>query len=137
MTATLQETLRCRPVIPCLPRLVKREIEIGGWTYPPGVALLPEPYLVHHDESIYPQPYVFRPERFLEKPPTTYTWIPFGGGRRRCIGAHFAMTEMKVILRTALGNGRLRPISDRSDVPARRGVVVVPRAGAPVTLARR
>ncbi len=108
LTAILQETLRCRPVIPCMPRLVKREIEIGDWTYPPGVWLMPEPYLVHHNESIYPQPYVFRPERFLEKPPTTYTWIAFGGGRRRCIGAHFAMMEMKVILRTALGNRRLR-----------------------------
>ncbi len=137
MTATLQETLRCRPVIPCLPRLVKREIEIGDWTYSPGVALLPEPYLVHHDESLYPEPYVFRPERFLEKPPGTYTWIPFGGGRRRCIGIHFATMEMKVILRAVLGTARLRPISERDDAPARRSVMVVPRAGAPVTLARR
>jgi cytochrome P450 len=137
MTATLQETLRCRPVIPCLPRLVKREIEIGDWTYPPGVALLPEPYLVHRDESLYPQPYVFRPERFLEKPPGTYTWIPFGGGRRRCIGIHFATMEMKVILRVVLGTSRLHPISERDDAPARRSVMVVPRAGAPVTLVRR
>jgi len=137
MTATLQETLRCRPVIACLPRLVKRGIEIGDWTYPPGVALMPEPYLVHHDETLYPQPYVFRPERFLEKPPGTYEWIPFGGGRRRCIGLHFAMTEMKVILRAVLGTSRLRPISERDDAPRRRSVMVIPRAGAPVMLARR
>ena len=72
------------------PRLVKQPVEIGGWDYPPGVCLVANAYLVHHDPEIYPDPYAFRPERFLDEAPGTYTWIPFGGGRRRCLGASFA-----------------------------------------------
>ena len=68
----------------------------------PGVCLVPNAYLVHHDPEIYPDPYEFRPERFLDEPPGTYTWIPFGGGRRRCIGASFAMLEMQIVIRTVL-----------------------------------
>ena len=100
LTATIQETLRRRPVLPnTAPRLVMRPTEIGDWTYPAGVCLAANAYLVHHDPEIYPDPYAFRPERFLEEPPGTYTWIPFGGGRRRCLGASFALVEMKVVLR--------------------------------------
>jgi cytochrome P450 len=92
LTATIQETLRRRPVLPqAEPRLVKKPVEIGGWHYEPGVVLVANAWLVHHDPDIYPDPFAFRPERFLEEPPGTYTWIPFGGGRRRCLGASFAM----------------------------------------------
>ena len=91
LTATIQETLRRRPVLPnAAPRLTMRDVEIGGWTFPPGVSLVVSTYLLHHDPAIYPDPYAFRPERFLENPPGTYTWTPFGGGRRRCLGASFA-----------------------------------------------
>ena len=68
------------------PRLVKQPFELGEVTYPPGVVLFASAYLVHHDPAIYPEPYAFRPERFLEQSPGTYTWLPFGGGRRRCLG---------------------------------------------------
>ena len=103
LTATIQETLRRRPVLPnAAPRLVKQEIEVGGWTYPPDVCLVPNGYLIHHDPTIYPDPYAFRPERFVDEQPGTYTWIPFGGGRRRCLGASFAMVEMRIVLRTVL-----------------------------------
>ncbi len=92
LTATVNEILRRKPVLPnAEPRLTKREITIGGFTYPKGVALLASAYLVHHDPGIYPEPYAFRPERFLGTSPGTYTWIPFGGGRRRCLGASFAL----------------------------------------------
>ena len=77
-------------------------MKIGDFEYPPGVALLASAYLVHHDPEIYPEPYAFRPERFLGTAPGTYTWIPFGGGRRRCLGASFALQEMKIVLRVAL-----------------------------------
>ena len=105
---------RCaaRPVLPnAAPRLVKEPVEIGGWTYPPGVCLVPNAYLIHHDPAIYPDPYAFRPERFLDESPGTYTWIPFGGGRRRCLGASFALLEMKVVLKAVLSTlrGRARP----------------------------
>jgi cytochrome P450 len=74
LTATIQETLRRRPVLPNVePRLVKKPIEVGGWWYPPGVCLVPNAYLVHHDPTIYPNPCEFRPERFLEQAPGTYT----------------------------------------------------------------
>src|ERR687895_1202372 len=99
LTATLQETLRHRPVLPqAAPRLVKRPVEIGGFLYPEGACLCANSYLIHHDAAIYPDPYEFRPERFIDEPPGTYTWIPFGGGRRRCLGSSFAMPEMKIVL---------------------------------------
>ena len=60
---------------------------------------MPNAYLIHHDADIYADPYEFRPERFLEEAPGTYTFIPFGGGRRRCLGASFAMVEMRLVLR--------------------------------------
>ena len=110
LTATIQETLRRRPVLPnAAPRLVKQPVEIGGWTYPEGVCLVANAYLIHHDPEIYPDPYAFRPERFLEEPPGTYTWIPFGGGRRRCLGASFAMLEMKIVLRAVLAAATCAP----------------------------
>ena len=103
LTATIQEVMRLRPVLPnAEPRLVKEPIEIGGVRYPPGVSLLACAYLVHRDPDIYPEPYAFRPERFVGRAPGTYTWIPFGGGRRRCIGASFATQEMKVVDRKSV-----------------------------------
>ena len=95
LTATVHETLRRRPVLAnAAPRLVMEPVEIAGWSYEPGVCLLADAYLLHHDPDIYPDPYAFRPERFLDEQPGTYTWIPFGGGRRRCLGASFALLEM-------------------------------------------
>ncbi|HWX52424.1 MAG TPA: cytochrome P450, partial [Solirubrobacteraceae bacterium] len=92
LTATINEIMRLQPVLPTAePRMVKQPVEIGGVRYPPGVALFPNVYLVHHDPDVYPDPYAFRPERFLGQQPGTYTWIPFGGGRRRCLGASFAL----------------------------------------------
>ena len=94
------------------PRLVKKPIEVGGWRYEPGVCLVANGYLVHHDPEIYDEPYAFAPERFLDDPPGTYTWIPFGGGRRRCLGASFAMLEMKVVLRAVLSRYAIQPFAD-------------------------
>jgi cytochrome P450 len=138
VTATIQETLRARPVLPNVaPRLVAKPIEVGGWDYPPGCSLVANAYLIHHDPDIYPDPYAFRPERFLEDPPGTYTWIPFGGGRRRCIGASFAMLEMKVVLRTLLGACTVSAAAGGVEVARRRNVTVRPVAGARAVLADR
>jgi cytochrome P450 len=131
LTATIQETLRRRPVLPNVaPRLVVKPIEVGGWSYPVGVALVPNSYLIHHDPAIYPDPYAFRPERFLDEPPGTYTWIPFGGGRRRCLGASFAMLEMKIVLRAVLSAGDLRPAGARVELARRRNITIRPERGA-------
>jgi cytochrome P450 len=135
LTATIQEVLRRRPVLPNVaPRLVVQPVEIGGWTYPPGVCVVPNAYLIHHDPATYPDPYEFRPERFLDSPPGTYTWIPFGGGRRRCLGASFAMLEMKIVLRSVLGACELRATGDGFELPRRRNITIRPGRGAVAVL---
>jgi cytochrome P450 len=131
LTATIQETLRRRPVLPnAAPRMVKEPIEVGGWTYPPDVCLVAHTYLIHHDPAIYPDPYSFRPERFLDQAPGTYTWIPFGGGRRRCLGASFATLEMKIVLRVVLDAIELRPRANGVELSRRRSITLSPRHGA-------
>jgi cytochrome P450 len=109
-------------------------VEIGGWEYPAGVAVVPNAYLIHHDPSIYPDPYEFRPDRFMETPPGTYTWIPFGGGRRRCLGASFAMLEMKIVLGAVLPACELLETGERSEMPRRRNITIMPERGAVAVL---
>ncbi len=129
-TATIQEALRCRPVLPNVaPRLVAEPIEVGGWSYPTGVCLVPNAYLVHHDPEIYPHPYAFRPERFLERPPGTYSWIPFGGGRRRGLGASFAMLEMKIVLRSVVRQRDVEAVDGGFARPRRRNITIAPADG--------
>jgi cytochrome P450 len=138
LTATIQETLRRRPVLPNVePRFIKKPIEVGGWSYGPGACLVPNAYLVHHHPEIYPHPYAFRPERFLEESPGTYTWIPFGGGRRRCVGASFAMLEMQIVLRTVLGRRDLVAATDGFEPAKRRNITIRPRQGARALLPQR
>jgi cytochrome P450 len=138
LTATVQETLRRRPVLPnAAPRLVKQPVEIGGWEYPAGVCVIANAYLVQHDPEIYPQPYEFRPERFLDQAPGTYTWIPFGGGRRRCLGASFAMLEMKLVLRTVLAQSEVRAGGHGLELTRRRSITISPGRGATMVLGDR
>jgi cytochrome P450 len=138
LDATIHEILRHRPVLPnAEPRLVMQPFEVGGITYPPGVVLFASAYLVHHDPEIYPEPYAFRPERFLGRQPGTYTWIPFGGGRRRCLGASFALQEMRLVLRALLQRCTL----ERTDRPAmrtsRRGIALRPPRDSSIVLRAR
>jgi cytochrome P450 len=138
LEATIRESLRSRPVLPNVqPRLVKQPIEVGGWSYEPGsCCLVGNAYLVHHDPAIYPEPYAFRPERFLENDPGTYTFIPFGGGRRRCLGASFALLEMRMVLRAVFTTARIAP-ADPVELSRRRSITLSPRAGARVSLSQR
>ncbi len=138
LTATIQEVLRHRPVfLFTIPRAVKQPIEIGGWTYRPPTQLLGCIYLVHHDPRLYPEPHEFRPERFLGTSPSTYTWLPWGGGRKRCPGLHLAMLEMKTVLRTVLETMTVRPAAGKMEHPRWRSVIVTPHAGSRVVLHRR
>jgi hypothetical protein len=138
LTATIHEVLRLKPVLPnAEPRLTKQRVRIGEIEYPAGVALLASAFLVHHDPDIYPDPYALRPERFLENPPGTYTWIPFGGGRRRCLGASFAMQEMKIVLRAVLTRFQLAAASQQPERTGRRSITFSPDAGATVVLYER
>jgi cytochrome P450 family 135 len=112
-------------------------IEVGGWRYEPGVCLIADAYLLHHDPDVYPDPYAFRPERFLGEQPGTYTWIPFGGGRRRCLGASFAMLEMKIVLRAVLAHNELVPAAPGDEGARRRGITLSPGAGSRALLRAR
>jgi cytochrome P450 family 135 len=138
LTATINEILRRRTVVPnAEPRLVKQPIEIGGIEYQPGIVLFASAHLLHHDPAIYPEPYAFRPERFLDKSPGTYTWTPFGGGRRRCLGASFALLEMKIVLRAVLSRHELRSTSSTPETTRRRGITFSPSRGSRVILGAR
>jgi hypothetical protein len=138
LSATITEILRLRPVLPnAEPRLTKREVEIGGVRYPPGVVLLASAFLVHRDPDIYPDPHAFIPERFLGVNPGTYTWIPFGGGRRRCLGASFAIQEMKAVLRATLVRYELAAPSGAPETTRRRSITFSPSGQTTVTLTQR
>ena len=134
LTATIQETLRLRPVIVLVARRLTEPVEIGGYELPAGVTVTPCIHLIHRDPRIYPEPERFLPERFLETPPGTYTWIPFGGGVRRCLGASFAQFEMSVVLRELVRRREIRPARPQSERPFRRAITETPRHDAEVVL---
>ena len=94
----VSESLRLRPVVPLAGRRLSEELRVNGHVLPPGTDVTPAIWLAHTRPDRYPEPYAFRPERFLENAPATYAWVPFGGGVRRCIGAAFAEMEMRVAL---------------------------------------
>ncbi len=132
MDAIIKETLRLRPVIPIVARKLMEPMEIGGWELPAGATAAPCIHLIHRREDVYPEPRAFRPERFLEEPAGTYTWIPFGGGVRRCLGAAFALQEMKIVLQAIVAQAPLRPVRPDSERVSRRSIALVPERGAEV-----
>ena len=102
LRAVIQESLRLRPVVPLAGRRLASDLRTDGLALPAGTDVTPAIWLTHTRPDLYPEPLAFRPERFLERPPTTYGWVPFGGGVRRCLGAAFAELEMRVVLTTML-----------------------------------
>jgi len=132
LDAVIKETLRLRPVIALVLRKLVEPMEIGGRLLPAGVSVAPSIHLVHRDPETYPEPERFRPERFLEQPAGTYTWIPFGGGVRRCLGAAFAEFEMSVVLRELVTRRRIRPVGREPEHPVRSTITNVPNRGAEV-----
>jgi cytochrome P450 len=134
LTATIQETLRLRPVIVIVVRKLTEPVELGGYEIPAGAGVTPCIHLLHRDPNIYPDPDRFIPERFLDNPPGTYTWIPFGGGVRRCLGAAFAQFEMAVVLRELVRRHEVLPATQASERPYRRAITETPRHDAEVIL---
>jgi cytochrome P450 len=140
LDAVIKETLRMRPPVPVVVRRLLEPMELAGHRLAAGTTVAPCVHLIHRSERHYSEPRRFRPERFLERPPGTYTWIPFGGGTRRCLAASFAEMEMKGVLRTVLRTVDLRLVETRSErirksaisfSPDQRGrVIVEPRAAA-------
>jgi cytochrome P450 family 135 len=135
--AVCKETLRLRPILALVLRRLTEPMEIGGVELPAGVNLAPCIYLIHRRPDVYPDPYAFRPERFIEQPAGTYTWIPFGGGVRRCLGASFALFEMRVVLRELVARLDLRAADARPERITRRAITLVPERGGEVVVARR
>jgi cytochrome P450 len=137
LDCVIKETLRDRPVLNFVMRTLKAPMEVGGYTVPAGWTLGTSILLLHRRPDLFPDPYAFRPERFEERPPETYTWIPFGGGVRRCLGAAFAGFEMKQVLSRVFGRCVLEPADARSERPSRRMITYVPAKGGRVILRAR
>lgn len=134
LDVVIKESQRSRPVLTYAMRKVVEPMQVGGYRVDAGATLGASAWLLHHRPEIYPDPYTFRPERFEERPPETYTWTPFGGGVRRCLGAAFATYEMKVVLRTVLGRCRLEAPDPKPEALRRRMITFVPAKGARAVL---
>ncbi len=153
MQAVVHETMRVRPVVPLVVRVLKEPLRVGEHELPIGTRVAPSIWLTNRDPRTYEDPQEFRPERFLDRQPETFSWIPFGGGIRRCIGASFALLEMKLMLRTILGEmepslphdtprRRLRAVTrgrgfEQGERIRRRAITLVPGAGTRVVWCER
>jgi cytochrome P450 len=136
LAALVKEILRMRPPIPVAAgRVLSEPLEIGGHAVPAGTPVMIDAWGVHHDPDVYPEPERFRPERFTDGAPERYTWLPFGGGAHRCLGAALAELEIKVGLRTILASVDIEPADAELAPPARRGVTIVPHGGGRVRVA--
>ena len=137
LRATISESLRLRPVVPLAGRRLAKELSVDGLTLPAGTDVTPAIWLAHTRADVYPEPFAFRPERFLEGAPETYAWVPFGGGVRRCLGAAFAEFEMRIALREVLTRCDLHKADPRPERIGRRNITLSPKDGTPVVLTAR
>jgi cytochrome P450 len=134
LDAVIKEALRINPVLDDVGRLVKQPMEIGGWRVPAGVIAAPQIYLVHHRADLWPDPYVFDPERFVGRRMNPYEFLPFGGGARRCIGMGFALYEMKIVLARVFTRTQLRLVSRKEVRAVRRAITLAPARGLRVVM---
>ncbi len=135
--ATIHEGMRSRPVIPMIARLVMRPWQLGRYTVPARTPVGASIIALHHRPDVYPDPRAFRPERFLDTKPGTYTWVPFGGGIRRCLGASLAMAEQRVVLEAIARRTDLAAPDLAPERPRMRNVTMIPRGGCQVRVAHR
>ena len=134
LNAVIHETMRLRPPIPLFDRRVCEPIEVLGYRIPVGAVMACNIVSAHRRPDVYPEPLAFRPERFLDTPPETYSWIPFGGGIRRCLGAAFALYEMRIVLRMVVERTEPRAVDPQPSRYFRRAIVLGPRSQARVAL---
>jgi cytochrome P450 len=130
--AVIKESLRLRPPVIAAGRVTANTVELGPWTLPPDVRVWTPMSLIQRDPEAYENPNEFRPERFLEGKPPAYMWIPFGGGVRRCLGAPFALLEMRVVLQTVLSRLDLTPLNGAVERTRAEGAIIVPDKGVRV-----
>jgi cytochrome P450 len=134
LDAVIKEALRIRPVVPGVVRVLTAPVELNGFELPAGVRVAPNIYLTHRRPDVYPEPERFRPERFLDGGPDTYSWIPFGGGIRRCLGASFALYELSIVIPAILRGVRLRAADPAPERIRRRAITFVPEHDARVVV---
>jgi cytochrome P450 len=137
LEAVVTETLRMRPVIDACERTLKAPRTVAGWDLPEGMRVYPGIALVHHRPDLYPQPEQFRPERFLDEGAESYSWLPFGGGIRRCIGAALAQAEMAEVLRVVLERVELEAANPEQERATLKGITLAPRHNTQVRVVRR
>jgi cytochrome P450 len=131
-----KETLRNRPVVFDVGRILKQPVELAGYLLPAGVMVAPGVGLVHSDDRVYPDADRFDPDRMIGATLSPTTWLPFGGGARRCLGATFAMAEMRVVLREVLRRTDLVTTTARGESQRVKHVILTPKRGARITLSR-
>jgi cytochrome P450 len=136
LDAVVTESLRLRPVIDAAERTLTKPRTIGGWDLPAGIRVYPAIAAVHLREDLYPRPHEYRPERFLDEEAQSYSWLPFGGGIRRCIGAALAQAEMAEVIRTVVSRIDLEPTRPEPEPVVMRGITLVPKHGTPVRVKR-
>lgn len=142
--ATIQEGMRVRPVIPFIVRMAERPWRFGRYVVPTGTPAAMSIVALHHRPDVYPEPEQFAPQRFIErkdgrlvaKNPGTYTWIPFGGGIRRCLGATLAMAEQRLVLQAIAERVDLEVLDPAPETPRQRNVTMIPSRGGRVRVTR-
>jgi cytochrome P450 len=129
LEAVIKEVLRVRPVLSIVGRKTLTDFQVGDWTIPPGIHVVPCIYLTHRRADLWADPTAFRPERFLDGAPEPYAFIPFGGGRRRCLGAASATLEMREVLRAVAARFELAPEREEGERMRRRSITLTPARG--------
>ena len=129
--------MRSRPVIPMVVRTVKRRWRLGEYVIAADTPVAVSIIGLHHRDDVYPRPQEYRPERFLNRKPGTYTWIPFGGGIRRCLGATLAMAEQRVVLEAIARRTDLGAADRAAEAPRMRNVTMIPSRGARIVVTDR
>ncbi|MBC7541671.1 MAG: cytochrome P450, partial [Candidatus Sericytochromatia bacterium] len=137
LEAVCHETLRLNPILPDVPRWLREPMALRGYDLPAGISVAAATVLVHYDPDVYPEPEAFRPERFLARPPTPFTFLAFGGGNRRCLGAAFALYELKVVIATLVMAYDFHPGPDVPVRLVRRNMTIGPAGGVPMRLTAR
>jgi cytochrome P450 len=137
LEATIVEAMRIRPVIPVTGRRVTVPWRLGEYGVPAQTPIAISILLLHHREDLYPDPFSFRPERWLGHKPGTYEWIPFGGGTRRCLGAALAMAEQRVVLETMARRLDVEAADPKPERPMHRNVTMIPARGGRVVIRGR
>lgn len=137
LDAAITETMRIRPVVPIVARRLQVPMDIGGYEIAAGVTVAPNIFLTHRRPDIYPEPLAFRPERFVGTKTDTFSWLPFGGGIRRCVGAAFAWFEMQTVIPEILSRVNLEPVSAHPEAIKRRAVTLIPAGGAEMRVVSR